>query len=234
MFMKIFRAALFALLFASSPVLAEPPYTLDDNIRYLSMGDSYAAGKGAIPVTQGFAYLLYQEGVFGPITNMTFANAAVPGVTSGQVLSWQVPAAVNAFKPDVITLSVGGNDLETILTEGADPVAVLTQFASNLQGILCGLRAGLPDVTIIVGNFPDLPELSAVIPSVRQGILALNQIIANVAPACDAKVADVFSAFEGRTGLLLAERNGVSLSEPHPTNAGYRVMAKAYEDAANQ
>ena len=67
----------------------------------------------------------------------------------------------------------------------------------------------------------------------RQGIEALNAIIANVAVACNAKVADVFSAFEGRTGLPLAGRNGVSPSEPHPTNAGYRVMAKAYEDAAN-
>jgi hypothetical protein len=55
---RIGRAALVALAIASTAVFAGPPAGLDDNVRYLSMGDSMSAGKGAIPVTQGFAYLL--------------------------------------------------------------------------------------------------------------------------------------------------------------------------------
>lgn len=233
MFAKLLRPALLVLLFVSSSVLAEPPFTLSDNIRYLSMGDSFAAGKGAIPVTQGYAYLLYQDGAFGNITNTTFANAAVPGVDSGQVLAYQVPPAIAAFEPQVITLYVGLNDLGRIL-RGADPVTVFTQLQQNMQAILCGLNAGLPGVTIIVGNFPDFPWLSAANPQVRQLMIQANQILAAVASACGAQVADVFTAFDGRTGLFLHDRNGVPATEFHPTNLGYRVMEQAFIDAAKQ
>jgi lysophospholipase L1-like esterase len=229
---QLWRTTVVGLLFASSAVFAEPPWTLSNDTRYLSMGDSLAAGYGAIPTTQGYAYLLYQGGTFDKITNTIFANAAVPGVTSQQVLQWQVPAAVTVFQPDAITISVGGNDLLQILA-GGDAGTILTNFQNNLIGILCGLRAGLPDAIIIVGNQYDIPEITANIPGSRQVILVANQIIAGVAQACGAKVADVFNAFEGRTGLLLIERHGADPFQVHPTNAGYRMMAKAFEYAAS-
>jgi lysophospholipase L1-like esterase len=229
----LLRIALYVLVFAASAVRAAPPFILGDNIRYLSMGDSFAAGKGAIPVTQGFAYLLYQDGVFGKITDVTFANAAVPGVDSAQVLAHQVPQALLDFEPHVITVYAGLNDIKTILG-GADPNVVLGQLGQNMTGILCGLSTNLTDVTIIVGNFPDFPWLSAANPLVRQLIIAANQVVAGVASDCGAKVADVFAAFDGRTGLFLHDRNGVSASEGHPTNLGYRVMEQAFIDAAMQ
>lgn len=92
----------------------------------------------------------------------------------------------------------------------------------------------VPDVSIIVANQPDFPWLTASNPQVRQLIMAANAILASVAAACDAKVADVFTAFDGRTGLFLAERNGVGPGEGHPTNLGYRVIATAFEAAAQQ
>jgi lysophospholipase L1-like esterase len=99
------------------------------------MGDSLAAGYGATPATQGYAYLLYQSGTFDQTINTIFANAAVPGATSQQVLAWQVPSATQIFRPHVVTISVGGNDLLAILN-GADPAATLLQFQSNLSQIL--------------------------------------------------------------------------------------------------
>jgi lysophospholipase L1-like esterase len=45
-------------------------------------------------------------------------------------------------------------------------------------------------------------------------------------------VSDVFTAFQGRNGLLLVERHGADGFEVHPTTAGYRVMAKAFTAAA--
>jgi lysophospholipase L1-like esterase len=111
MFANVRRFALIALAAASSAVLAEPPASLDDNVRYLAMGDSLSAGKGAVPVTQGYAYLLYQEGLFGSIATTTFANAAIPGTWSKDVRDHQVPQAISAFEPQVITMTVGGNDL---------------------------------------------------------------------------------------------------------------------------
>jgi lysophospholipase L1-like esterase len=232
MFAHVRRAAVVALVVASSAAFAEQPWTLSNNTRYLSMGDSLAAGYGAIPTTQGYAYLLYQGGTFDAITNTIFANAAVPKVTSADVFAYQVPQA-SIFEPNVITISVGGNDLLKILN-GAPAGPTLVDFATNLTQILSVLRDELPDSRIFINNLYDIPEITANIPGALQIILEFNRIVSEVAQESGVRVADVFSAFEGRTGLLLIERNDADQLEVHPTNAGYRVMATAFQAAAGQ
>jgi lysophospholipase L1-like esterase len=227
------RLAVLIVVLCAGLARADVPWTFSDNTRYMALGDSLAAGYGAVPTTQGYAYLLYQGGTFGRITNTIFANSAVPGATSGDVLAYQVPQAVDIAQPHVITLSVGGNDLLEVLN-GGDPAAILLQFQSNLEQILGGLRQGLPEAQIYISNLYDIPEITALIPGGLDVILQFNAIVAGVAQAWGVGVADVFSAFEGGTGLLLVERNGASQFEVHPTNAGYRVMAEAFEDAAAQ
>jgi lysophospholipase L1-like esterase len=200
------------------------------------MGDSLAAGSGAIPVTQGYAYLLYQGGTFDTLTNTTFADAAVPDAKSADVLAYQEPQA-KIFQPVVVTLSVGGNDLLEILG-GADQDTILNAFEDNLTNILEGLRSDLPkNALIIVGNQYDIPEITDGILGAKDVIAAFNSRIATVAakPTTNARVADVFGAFggfQGRNGLLLIERHGADAFEVHPTNAGYRVMADAFAAAA--
>lgn len=227
---KLPGAAAATLLLVSSFADAEVPWTFSNNTRYLAMGDSLAAGFGAIPVTNGYAYLLYQGGTFDRMTNTIFANAAVPGATSTDVYDFQVPQAVNIFKPDVVTISVGGNDLLQIL-KGVDPGTVLANLQTNLSQILGKLRLGLPAARIIIGNQYDIPEITAGT-GAAQFIEQFNAIIAGVAQVAAARVADVFGAFKGRHGLLLVERHGASEFEVHPTNAGYRVMANAFAAAA--
>lgn len=221
-----------AFAVSAPPVVAEQPWTLSDNVRYASMGDSFAAGKGAIPVTQGFSYLLYREGVFGPIPNVTFAQVAVPGSVSKDVMNWQLPAVIKSFKPTVVTVMVGGNDLGKILV-GVDPAKVIDDFGNNIHTIMCTLRDDLtPSPLVIVANQPDFPWLTEANPMVRVYIQQFNDRLALEAAACGARVADVFTEFDGRTGLFLHERNGAASNEPHPTNAGYRAIADAFKKAA--
>ncbi len=221
-----FLAICFAgLLGASLPVAAAVPWEFSDDTRYMALGDSLSAGYGAQPVTAGFVYRLYQRGVFDITPNMLFSNVGVPGATSEDVLLHQVPMATR-FQPHVITITVGGNDLLAILA-GVDPAIVLTQFQNNLAAILASLRTQLPGCEIIVGNLYTVSE----IPGADDVVPIFNQIVAGVAQAFDARVADVFSAFEGRNGLLLINRHGAGQFEVHPTNAGYRVMADAFADA---
>ena len=87
MIRKLLFAAAAALLFVSRFAHAEVPWTFSNDTRYLAMGDSLAAGYGAIPVTQGYAYLLYQGGTFDTITNTIFADAAV----SSETVSFRFP-----------------------------------------------------------------------------------------------------------------------------------------------
>lgn len=218
---------LFALAFSlalAAPAAADLPWQFDNNTRYMALGDSLVAGYGAIPATQGYVYLLYKEGVFDKVTNTLLSNAGVPGVTSRQVLDHQVPQAIEAFRPTVITLTVGGNDLLRIL-KGANPGQVLSEFQTNFTLILQNLRTALPNARIVVSNLYTIPQIAGA----DQIVPIFNQIVIGVASAFNVPVADVYSAFQGRHGLLLIERPGAAPDEVHPTNAGYRVMAQAFE-----
>ncbi len=218
--------ALSAALLLPFGVSAEVPWQFADNTRYMAMGDSLAAGYGAVPATQGYAYLLYKEGVFDKIPNTLLSNVGLIGATSQDVLDKQVPLAIDPFVPTVITLTVGGNDLASILT-GADPATVLGNFQANLTNILFQLRTELPEAEIYVSNLYDIPE----IPMATPVVLLFNGIVDGVASAFGVPVADVFSAFEGKKGLRLIQRNGADQFEVHPSNAGHRAMAKAFKAA---
>ena len=220
---NILFAFVFSLVMAA-PAVADLPWQFDNNTRYMAMGDSLVAGYGAIPATQGYVYLLYKEGVFDKVTNTLLSNAGVPGVTSRQVLDHQVPQAIEAFRPTVITLTVGGNDLLRIL-KGANAGQVLSEFQTNLTLILQNLRTALPNTRIVVSNLYTIPQIAGA----DQIVPIFNQIVAGVASAFNVPVADVYGAFHGRHGLLLIERRGAAPDEVHPTNAGYRVMAQAFE-----
>jgi len=221
---SLFASILLSLFVWALPVQAELPWQFDQHTRYMALGDSLVAGYGAVPATQGYVYLLYQGAVFDTVPNTLFSNAGVPGATSDHVLNYQVPQAIDAFQPTVITLTVGGNDLVQILG-GADPGTVLGHFQNNLIQILGALRTALPNTRIYMSNLytiSDIPGADDVVP-------LFNAIVVGVAGAYGVPVADVYSAFLGKKGLLLIERNGAGQYEIHPTNAGYRTMANAFE-----
>ncbi len=221
-----FRISLLLVVISLSPLAARAdlPWQFQNDTRYMALGDSLVAGYGAIPATRGYVYRLYDSGVFDKVTHTLLSDAGVPGVTSAEVLAYQVPQAVQAFKPTVITITVGGNDLLQILN-GADPGQVLMTFQNNLTQILSTLRSQLPNTRIYISNLYTVPE----IPDADQIVPVFNEIVAQVAGVFQVPVADVYSAFLGRKGLLLIERPGASPTEVHPTNAGYRVMAEAFE-----
>jgi lysophospholipase L1-like esterase len=223
---------------------AQSPVSLLGDARYLALGDSLSAGYGAIPTTRGFTYQLLARAVIDSPARTIFTPAAVPGATSQDVLAYQVPQAPLFLKDTgvpyrkVITLTIGGNDLLTLL--GPVPPApeqvalVLEALAGNLGAILATLLAQSPDAEIYVGNLYD-PRLP--VPGSDQLIMGANQAIAQVVaafPASSVTLVDLYGAFQGRTGLLLGERSGADPLEVHPTNSGYRVMTDAFADAIRQ
>ena len=200
-------------------------WQFDQHTRYMALGDSLVAGHGAVPVTQGYVYLLHQSEVFDSVPNTLFCNAGVPGATSGDVLSYQVPQAVTVFHPTVITITAGGNDVLSILS-GSDPATVFAEFQKNLAKILFTLRTALPDTKIYISNLYTVSKVQ----DADEAVAKMNYIISQTALAFDVPVADVYSAFKGKEGYLLITRRGANVYEVHPTNAGYRAMAKAFEE----
>ena len=230
-----FKSIFLLVLFLPLTAFAELPWQHNEHTRVLALGDSITAGYGADPTLNGYAYKLYKQGVFDAPVHTLFANAAVPGVTSSDVRNYQVPQ-VERFSPDVIVMTVGGNDLIAVL-EGRTPAATaLAIFQENLTQSLLSLCLRTKVPYIYVSNIYGIPELGG---QVNYVVGLFNQVLDGVvtgvaASGCPVKLVDVNRAFAGRKGLLLIERNGANPDEVHPTNAGYRVMAEAFKRVINE
>jgi lysophospholipase L1-like esterase len=232
---------LIVLLLAAPAAWPQAWASFDNDTRYMALGDSLSAGYKAKPATQGFVFQLYQSGAIDNLNNLLFCAAAVPGATSNDVLNYQIPQ-VHLFFSDsgvsyrkVVTLTVGGNDVLSVLNPdgtvnlGAIP-GMLQTYGQNLAAILGALSSMPGDVRVYVGNLYD-PKLPVV---GEEGIISImNQVTAQVVSAFPGKVVlvDIFSAFQGRSGLLLIEKHGAGAFEVHPTDVGYHVMAAAFADA---
>jgi len=212
----------------------------------MALCDIIAAGYKLAPITDGYTYLLYQEGVFDRMPHTLFNNVAAVGATSGDVLAHQVPQALipfaaGGFRAKYITLTVGGNDILAVVRYAAahpnDPGLTLVaqgaiaHYVQNLSGIIGQLLAGLPGVKIFVSNQYTVPDLDALVPGTSQLIAAFNAATQQVVSGSGSSVylVDVYSAFLGRRNLLWSERSG-SPVEVHPTSVGQRVIEKAFED----
>jgi lysophospholipase L1-like esterase len=218
----IFTVVLFVVILTQGTSYAQLPWQFSQHTRYMVMGDSLGSGYGAIPQTRGYAYRLYKKNVIDRSVHTLLCNSSVIGVTSADVLTHQVPQAF-VFKPDVVTLTVGGNDLGKILA-GADPDLVLMEFQQNLASILHHLVIDL-QATVYIANLytvSDIPGADEVIP-------VFNMIVEGVANGFGVPVADLYGAFHDRKGLLLIERKGAEPYEMHPSNAGHRAIAKAFK-----
>src|SRR5262245_12420103 len=79
------------LVFALAPTTAFAQIGFPKTGYYAALGDSVAAGTGALPVTTGYAYQLYDHGVFGRLQDIAFANGAVRAARTWELLEHQVP-----------------------------------------------------------------------------------------------------------------------------------------------
>lgn len=249
----LFATAVLGAL-ATLPAAAQSPQQFDPNAtRYMALGDSISAGYKAMPVTEGYAYRLYQDGVFDRMPHTLYNNISTVGARSADVLQYQVPLATlpdpYGFKPQYVTLTVGGNDLLSILYCLESPTcapnvqsvanAALTAYANNLTQILTQIKEGLPDAKVFVSNQYPMPQIEAIVPMATDIIATFNGITAQVVGAFYGQgvyLVDVHSAFAGRNNLVEGERGQTSIFEVHPTNAGQRVIEQAFAEviAANK
>jgi hypothetical protein len=103
---------------------------------YVAMGDSVAAGQGALPMTHGYAYQLYDRGVFGKKPEMFFVNVAIKGARSWDLRDHQVPqvlCSTSAARPTIVTVTAGANDF---LTGDIDIFAIAQRVAEAVDLLL--------------------------------------------------------------------------------------------------
>ncbi|MDH4154243.1 MAG: SGNH/GDSL hydrolase family protein [Nitrospira sp.] len=177
-----FTLSLLALILV--PALAFAQVNFPKNSYYVGMGDSVAAGEGAMPVTNGYVYRLYDEGVFGKKQEMDFSNIGIRGGRSWDLRDHQVPQVLCAEpeqRPTVVTITAGANDffrgdqdLSSITKRVAQAVDLLLNNDGDLSLALGATQVldpvldpvtnthrpchALKNVTILVSNYYRLPH----------------------------------------------------------------------------
>ncbi|MCL2494494.1 MAG: SGNH/GDSL hydrolase family protein [Oscillospiraceae bacterium] len=202
-------------------------------LKFVVLGDSIAAG--AMLRSKSDAYASLVAGAKG----YDLRNLAVNGYTSADLR--ERVTGDKAFREeiagaDIIALSIGGNDmLKTGDILGSLAIGMLGDYEAlepimgpvfagnreNLAAIAAELRALNPDARLIVQTLynPAFP-----LPSLREaygrGVEIINQSIHDYLEQNPGafEIADVFSAFEGRGGLIFFDMT-------HPSRAGHAVIA---------
>lgn len=253
------RIAAIALTLAAAPAIASAQINFEKSGYYVGMGDSVAAGEGALPVTSGYVYDLYTHGVFGATRDMDFANVALRGARSWELRENQVAqvlCAEPALRPTVVTITAGANDF---LRGDTDIVSIARRVAESVDLLLhnsitplvartvldpvtstaCRPLAG---VTILVSNYYSIPHpdpivgllLDRAVQGFDQALRFWLQFVA-VPNGSRVAVVDLYTPSLGRQGLVTIERkggyNGPFDFDVHPTNLGHAFIARQFRDA---
>jgi lysophospholipase L1-like esterase len=113
--------------------------------------------------------------------DFAYANLAVRGRLLQQIVDQQMAHCLS-LKPDLITLSAGGNDL---IRPGGDPDALAEKLDSVVQILSLG------GATVVLFNGPDTG--SSVLGRIRSKVAIYNENLRTIAARHDAVIADMWS-----------------------------------------
>src|SRR6187402_3650555 len=116
--------------------------------RYVAIGDSFTEGIGDPEPRSPGGHRGWADRVAEVLSAQTegfaYANLAVRGRLLQQILDEQVEPALE-LRPDLITISAGGND---IIRPGTDPDEVAARFEGGLARLVSG------GATVVMFNGP--------------------------------------------------------------------------------
>jgi len=204
----VLRAALCCLCLAACGGPKEKPIAFI----YLALGASDATGVGALPLTEGYVYLITRE-LDREIAGVFLVNLGVPGARIDLIKEQVRVAKQLGTKANLVTLWTGANDV----VNGDDP----KQFQEQLRGLLTMVTQDIAR-TIVVANVPDLAQLPrfrmSPSPTVTPArIDAFNRAIAEETHSAGGTLVDLH-ATAVRDDLVF------DLDGFHPNNAGHRQI----------
>lgn len=81
-------------------------------LRYIASGDSTSVGVGASTIENTYTYRIADE--LSKTHTVTYKNVGVSGAKTADLLASQISPIIN-FNPDIITISIGANDVTHLL-----------------------------------------------------------------------------------------------------------------------
>jgi Lysophospholipase L1 and related esterases len=188
--------------------------------RYVAIGDSFTEGIGdpepASPGGhRGWADRV-AEVLAGQTEDFAYANLAIRGRLLQQILDEQVDAAL-ALRPDLVTISAGGND---IIRPGTDPDEVAARLDGGIE------RLSRDGATVVMFNGPDIGG-TPVLGRLRGKVAIYNENLHTIAKRRDAIVADMWALRE------LTDPRMWAPDRLHFSPVGHQTIARMVLDALN-
>ena len=233
---------------ASSKLTAEDSTKVEQpSLYYLAVGDSLTEGVGDTTGQGGFATLLANSftNEFG--YQVTYRNFGISGNTSSQIYKRMKEDSdlAEALKDaDVMTLTVGGNDLRKVILKNFTNLDVstfdkpATEYGKRLEKIIRRAREKNPNLPIyVIGiynpfylNFPELTDMQLVVDKWNQETESRTRKFSGVyfVPINDL----LYKGLEGEQGVSVNTSkiaNNLLYGEDsfHPNNTGYEIMKQA-------
>ncbi len=207
---------------------SQAPRTFGDpdarrSLRYVVLGDSTAAGRGA-PYESGIAVLTARG--LAADRQVTLTNLAVSGARMGDVRSDQLPAALD-IAPDVVFVSAGANDVTGLTRLGS--------VRDDLEQIVQRLRDARREVAIVVTGSPDMGAPPR-IPQPLRAIAGwrgrhLTDVVREVVRERDLVLAPI-AELTGRR--FRADRSLFAADGFHPSAAGYAIWVPVIQAALDR
>jgi lysophospholipase L1-like esterase len=186
-------------------------------VLYVALGDSTVQGVGASDPTNNYVSRLGERlrSVY-PRTHLV--NLGASGATAADVRDGQLQRAV-ALRPDLVTLSVGPNDITRKRTA--------QQFEQDIETILRTLTRGT-DAVIVVNLLPDLTVTPRFLgrggtATVDQAVLAFNGALSRQARAHGAEVVDLYGPSRQE---VPQHPEFIAADGYHPSDQGYARWAE--------
>jgi lysophospholipase L1-like esterase len=186
--------------------------------RYVAIGDSFTEGIGDPEPQSPGGHRGWADRVAEVLSTQTddfaYANLAVRGRLLQQISDTQVDAALE-LKPDLISVSAGGND---IIRPGTDVDSVSRRFEDMV------IRLRSDDATVVMFNGPDI-GMTPVLNRVRGKVAIYNENLRAIAQRHDCIVADMWALRE------LADARMWAPDRLHFSPTGHHTIARMVLDA---
>jgi lysophospholipase L1-like esterase len=188
--------------------------------RFVAIGDSFTEGIGDPEPESPGGHRGWADRVAEVLAagteDFAYANLAIRGRLLQQILDEQVEAALE-LKPDLISVSAGGND---IIRPGTDPDEIAARFETGLA------RLTSEGATVIMFNGPDI-GMTPMLSRVRGKVAIYNENLRSLAQRYDAVVADMWSLRE------LSDARMWAPDRLHFSPIGHQTVARMVLSALN-
>jgi lysophospholipase L1-like esterase len=250
--LRFFRSlvpVLLALGVLLSPATPSRARAAAGELLYLALGDSVPSGTD-LPDGYGYPPRLGQQLADASGRPVNLVNRAVAGERSAGVLDGQI-GDVRAIQPELITLTVGANDIlipgfqcaSAALDQNPDTscsgtslIRALPTFERNYRAILSRLVNETGATIVTTTYFNPFPRGSKCAPGTTDlALKLLNSAIEDVAGEFGSRtvlvdLAPLFKGHEGRepTGWFSPSATvGFSCADIHPNAAGHDAITRA-------